>query len=136
MSWHPGAGRATPDGSHLPRPGSTLKPLLVALLIAFHAAGGAQPRERVDSTLPSLETRQPGERVTTTRPLREASEARLREQLQRQAELDQLANPHFAHRGAYTPVFPSVYPPPFGVVRPPCVGPGCVPPRPFPPQPR
>jgi hypothetical protein len=136
MSSHALRRHAKQGGSHLPRPGSPLKPLRVALLIAFHAAAGAQPRERVDSTLPALETHRPGERVTTTRPLREASEARLREQLIRQAELDHLANPHFARPGAYGPVFPSVYLQPYGPLPPPCSGPGCGPPRPPRPQPR
>jgi hypothetical protein len=113
-----------------------LKTLLLALLIAVHAAGAAQPREHVDSTLPSLETHRPGERVTGTHALREASELRLREQLIRQAELDRLIDARQAHAGAYMPVFPSVYPRQDGPLHPPCRGSGCTPPRPGPPRPR
>ena len=130
---------------------------LAALAFAALAAAAAlasprasaQPRDRVDGTLPALQAPQRGERVTGTRAVREAGEARLREELLRQAELDALFNPHrAAWSGAFTPIYPTVIPPfgpgagvpaPFGVqpfpgakVPLPCPPGACPPPKPSP----
>lgn len=70
----------------------------------------AQPRERVDSTLPQPAAR--GERMIGTAAQREAGEARLRESLLRQAEIDALFNPHRAAWGGVAiPIYPAVVPP-------------------------
>ncbi len=87
----------------------------------------AQPRDRVDGTLPALQAPQRGERVVGTRALRDAGEARFRDELVRQAELDALFNPHrAAWGGASMPIYPAVVPPygaGGGVVPPPVVFP-------------
>lgn len=81
---------------------------LAAVLAAAPLA--AQPRERVDSTLPQPAAR--GERVIGTAGQREAGEARFRESLQRQAEIDALFNPHRAAWGGVAmPIYPTVVPP-------------------------
>jgi hypothetical protein len=99
------------------------------------------PRDRVDSTLPALESPGRGERVLSTRPQRAASEARLRDELIRQAEIDRLVNPYRDPWSAGMPVVPSVFPQVgVGGVWP-CPGcggwagpPGPLPPGPHPPQ--
>jgi hypothetical protein len=109
----------------------------------------AQPRDRVTGTLPALQAPERGERVLGTRALREAGEARFRDELVRQAELDALFNPHrAAWGGASMPIYPAVVPP-FGtgparpsplVVAPypdakvplPCAPGACPPPKPSP----
>ncbi|MFM1988253.1 MAG: hypothetical protein RJA99_1210 [Pseudomonadota bacterium] len=97
--------------------------VLVALVLA---AAPLAAVERVDSTLPNASTPPVrGERVLQTRPQREASEARLANELARDAELRRLAaaplDPWAA--GGFAPgwVLPGV----------PCPVPGC-PPRPLP----
>jgi hypothetical protein len=88
---------------------------VVAVLAAAPLA--AQPRERVDSTLPQPAVR--GEGVTGTAAQREAGEARFRESLQRQAEIDALFNPHRAAWGGVAmPIYPTVVPP-YGPTKPP-----------------
>jgi hypothetical protein len=89
---------------------------LVALLAiaggAFGAKHGvAQPRERVDSTLPPLQSPQRGERVLGTGAQRAAAESALRDELARQAELDAQFNPHrAAWSGGSMPIYPTVLP--------------------------
>jgi hypothetical protein len=86
----------------------------------------SQPRDRVDGTLPAQQAPQRGERVVGTRALREAGEARFRDELARQAELDALFNPHrAAWSGASMPIYPAVVPP-YGMAT------GAVPPVGFP----
>lgn len=145
----------------VPTPGSPGLRRLAPACVAFSAVAAvlaaaplaAQPRERVDSTLPQPATR--GERVIGTAAQREAGEARLRESLQRQAEIDALFNPHRAAWGGvampiyptvvlpYGPAMPHYGPPHYGpphVVLPPGAGkvplpcpPGaCPPPKPSP----
>ncbi len=109
----------------------------------------AQPRDRVDGTLPALQATQRGERVVGTRALRDAGEAGFRDELVRQAELDALFNPHrAAWGGASMPIYPAVVPPygmAAGVAPPvafpaypdskvplPCPPGACPPPRPSP----
>jgi hypothetical protein len=109
----------------------------------------SQPRDRVDGTLPAQQAPQRGERVVGTRALREAGEARFRDELARQAELDALFNPHrAAWGGASMPIYPAVLPsfgapaglPPPGVFPPypgskvplPCPPGACPPPKPSP----
>jgi hypothetical protein len=112
------------------RPMALVTPLLLALLLALPVPAAAQPRERVDSSLPSLEAPPRGDRVIGTRAQRLRSEAQLREELIRQNELDRLFNPHRGVTDALVPVFPSVFPPLW-----PCAGRGCAPPAPHPPVP-
>lgn len=130
---------------------------LVALVAFVAIVGGplaspraaAQPRERVDGTLPALQAPQRDERVVGTRALRDAGEARFRDELVRQAELDALFNPHrAAWGGASMPIYPAVVPPygtPAGLPPPgvfpgypgskvplPCPPGACPPPKPSP----
>lgn len=103
-----------------------LPPQVAALVALALAAAPLAAGERVDSTLPNASTPPVrGERVLQTRPQREASEARLANELARDAELRRLASapvePWAA--GGFAPgwVLPGV----------PCLVPGC-PPRPLP----
>ena len=112
-------------------PVNRLKPLLLALLCLLPVPGAAQPVGRSDSTLPALNGPRPGERVTSTRPQRDASEAALRQELLRQAELDRLFNLRPGDGGMDPPVFPSIYLQP-GAGGMPCYGRDCLPPRPQP----
>jgi hypothetical protein len=100
----------------------------VVLLCTLAAAAHAQPRDRVDSTLPERASRERGERVLDTRPLRDASEARLRDELLRQAEIDALIDARQARAAGLVPVYPAVFPSAFAPVHPP------VPPPVYPPM--
>jgi len=103
-----------------------MTPLLLVVLLALPAAGVAQPRERVDSSQPSLDPVPRGDRVLGTRGQRLRSEAQLREELIRQNELERLFNPHRGAGDGLGPVVPWVRLPPG-----PCAGRGCPPPVPF-----
>lgn len=88
--------------------------VLAAILCGSFASAQAvaQPRDRVDGTLPGLQAPRHGERTVGTRALREAGEARFRDELVRQAELEALFNPHrAAWGGASMPIHPAVLPP-------------------------
>lgn len=104
------------------RPSSCAAATLLAA-IAF-AGMPAAAVERVDSTLPNASTPPVrGERVLQTRPQREASAARLAQDLARDAELRRLAGPPpdpWAPAGPWAP----------GWLLPggPCLTPGCPPP--------
>jgi hypothetical protein len=106
---------------------------VAAMLLALSGLACAQPAGRIDATLPQGEPARRAERIESTRPLRDASEAMLRDELARHADLDRLANPHFDRPGGAAWVQPSVYP----TIRPqahpgpsPCVGTACVRPPP------
>ncbi len=138
-------------------PRVALRPARYALAAFVAIVGGplaspqaaGQARDRVDGTLPALQAPQRGERVVGTRALRDAGEARFRDELVRQAELDALFNPHrAAWGGASMPIYPAVLPsfgapaglPPPGVFPPypgskvplPCPPGACPPPKPSP----
>lgn len=84
--------------------------LAAAAAVLAAAPLAAQPRERIDSTLPQPAAR--GERVIGTAAQRESGEARFRESLQRQAEIDALFNPHRAAWGGMAmPIYPTIVPP-------------------------
>lgn len=114
-----------------------LKPVFLALLCLLPVPGSAQHAARTDSTLPALNAPLPGERVTSTRPQRDAAEAVLRQELLRQAELDRLFNLRPGDGATAPPVYPSIYLP-HGPGRPPCYGRDCLwpEPRPMPMRPR
>jgi hypothetical protein len=101
-----------------------LKIVSVVLLCMLAAAAHAQPRERVDATLPERASRERGDRVLDTRPLRDASEARLREELLRQAEIDALVDARQTRAAGLMPIYPSVYPFALPRVQPPIYLPG------------
>lgn len=115
-----------------------LKPLhlvLPCLLCLLPVQSEAQHAGRSDSTLPALNGARPGDRVTSTRPQRDASEAAFRQELLRQAELDRLFNPGLGNGGYGPPVFPSIILPP-GAASTPCSGRDCLRPQPLPMRPR
>ena len=93
-------------------PRSGRSALAAACLLACTVAG-AQPSDRIDSTLPAASTPRPGDRVIDTRAQRSAGERRFRVELVRQAELDALFNPHrAADAGLLVPVPPYLAVPP------------------------
>jgi hypothetical protein len=112
----PVPGVPTPAAPGLRRTARAFAALAAVAAALATSPIAAQPRERVDSTLPQPAAR--GERVIGTAAQREAGEARFRESLQRQAEIDALFNPHRAAWGGVAmPIYPTVVPP-FGVATP------------------
>lgn len=105
---------------------AALAAVAAAVLVASVAvAPVALAADRVVSTVPAIDPPpQRGARVLDTRPQRAAGEARLAQDLERQAELNRLFNPHLDAGWGATQVYPSVFP---QVVAP--WPPACVPPR-------